>query len=330
MKKTLPIVVIGGGMSGVMAAAKIEEKGLPVIILEQNSTIGGRMATNCMEGEKADYGAQFFTIRTLQFQKVVDVWERAGWVKHWFGDPYKRYKSIGGMKELVKNLAEGMTVKLNTKVVSIHMIDEKYYNLKTETNENIEARAVIVTAPAPQIITLFHNSQLPIMKKVKNDLKAIQFAPSIVAVVKLSESTSLLDSGHLDHSLPQGLERIVDHSKKGLSSQTIVSIYADGKWSKQHWDMDDQLLLDKLIEKSKKWINCSTIKTTHLKKWRYSEALSVIRKPFLNMELSVPFFAAGDAFLHKEDLAGRTRIESAVLSGIASGEAVIECLKNKG
>jgi renalase len=52
-----------------------------------------------------------------------------------------------------------------------------------------------------------------------------------------------------------------------------------------------------------------------------------LRQPFLNTNLEHPLLVAGDAFLQPEDTAGRTRLESAFLSGIAVGEELVELLK---
>jgi renalase len=329
MDHSLPVVIVGGGITGIMAADKIKENGISVIVLEKNDSLGGRLATNCINGEKADYGAQFFTVRTDQFQKYVDNWGRNGWVDYWFGEPHKRYKSVNGMKKLVENLADGLTVKLKTKVTHIRIVGDRYYKLYTEADEVIEARAVLITAPAPETLDIIKKSKLPIDSNVKNQLRSIQFSPCLAAIVTCSESSFILEPGYLSEGLPEGIERIVDNRKKGISLQTTLTIYADGKWSKKYWDKDDIFILDKLIKKASKWIKHDRIKTKMLKKWRYAESLSVMHQPFLYMKLSVPLFAAGDVFLHKDDAAGRTRVESALLSAVASAEALMECLKNK-
>ena len=68
----------------------------------------------------------------------------------------------------------------------------------------------------------------------------------------------------------------------------------------------------------------SQAKVLYLKRWRYAQARTIIQQDEPFMEMAAGLYAAGDAFLHADDLAGKARMESAVLSGVAVAEALLK------
>lgn len=71
------VVIIGGGLTGVMAARTLKENGVDdVLVIEKGKSLGGRMATRRIGEGRVDHGAQFFTVRTKHFQSFVEEWEK--------------------------------------------------------------------------------------------------------------------------------------------------------------------------------------------------------------------------------------------------------------
>nr|WP_285846769.1 FAD-dependent oxidoreductase [Priestia koreensis] len=311
------VAIVGAGMVGVMAASVVQQAGKDVLLIDKGKSVGGRMATRRVEQGKVDHGAQFFTVRTEDFQRHVDQWVVNGQVKEWFGDPYKRYCGTDGMNGFIKYLAKDVEKKLNTRIVKISKETDGWL-LYDEKGEIAQANNVIFTPPAPQIIDILKDS------REGNDLvpklQHITFNPCFVAILKLHEPINLSDSGHLDEYLPDGMERMVDHQAKGISSLPTVSIYMEGTWSKKHYEENDDTVLQLILEKASTYIHKDDIEVKQLKRWRYAEAKTTLKSPFINQD---SLYVAGDAFLHEDDPAGRTRVESAFLSGIAVGNAVL-------
>ncbi|MBI1289672.1 NAD(P)-binding protein [bacterium] len=54
-----PIVIIGGGLAGLSAAAKLQDLGIPHLILERFNRPGGRFNSRAGDGWLADHGTQF-------------------------------------------------------------------------------------------------------------------------------------------------------------------------------------------------------------------------------------------------------------------------------
>ena len=69
------VIVVGAGLSGLMAAQEIHNAGHEVIVFDKGRGVGGRLATRRIDAATLDHGAQFFTVRTNEFAAHVDKWE---------------------------------------------------------------------------------------------------------------------------------------------------------------------------------------------------------------------------------------------------------------
>ncbi|MBS2967731.1 FAD-dependent oxidoreductase [Metabacillus sp. KIGAM252] len=312
----MKIAIIGAGLTGLTAAAVLKEKGVSgVTLFDKGKSPGGRLATRRIGEGRADHGAQFFTVRTEELKKEADQWLEKGWIQKWFGDPYPRFAGAEGMNRLAKRLAEELDVRTNTRIVRIQEYDQGF-ELFAETGESFQAEALLLTIPAPQAIDLLNESRIP----AGHELAGIRFNPCFVAMASLKKELSLGNQGHLDSSLPQGLERIADQSEKGISIEPIASIYMTGEWSAEHFEKQDDEVVSLILDKVKDYVSFENVKSVQLKRWRYAEAVQPYHRPFMDLGTNHPFLAAGDAFLREDDPAGRTRFESAFLSGIDAGE----------
>ncbi|HTH04524.1 MAG TPA: FAD-dependent oxidoreductase, partial [Ilumatobacteraceae bacterium] len=133
------VVVVGAGISGLLCARRLVDNGVEVQVLEQSTRVGGRMATEHIGDAVFDTGAQFFTVRTPEFQAVVDAWITRGVAREWcrgFGpepDGFPRYIGVDGMAAIAEATADGLDVRLETTVADV---------------DSLDADAVVVTAPS--------------------------------------------------------------------------------------------------------------------------------------------------------------------------------------
>lgn len=316
------VIIIGGGLSGIMAAKTLKDNGITdIIVFEKSTSVGGRLATRRIQDGKADHGAQFFTVRSPELQADVENWLQSGWIKRWFGDPYPRYTSVNGMNALAKNLAEALPVELNTKVSSILDGRDGPLEVELDNGEKIIGEHIIVTAPVPQTLTLLSTIE-------SKELKPITFAPCFVGMFTFNQESIVPAPGHKDEQLPPGVERVVDHHKKGISSTVTVSVYMTGAWSKKRFDLEDATILGEIQKVAELHLGeGNQLVDAQLKRWKYAEAEEVVRSPYVELGSNQRVMVCGDAFLRENDEAGRTRFESAYLSGISAGERVAEKLK---
>ena len=133
------VVVVGAGISGLLCARRLVDNGVEVQVLEQSTRVGGRMATEHIGDAVFDTGAQFFTVRTPEFQVEVDAWIARGVAREWcrgFGpepDGFPRYIGVDGMAAIAEAAADGLDVRLETTVADV---------------DSLDADAVVVTAPS--------------------------------------------------------------------------------------------------------------------------------------------------------------------------------------
>src|SRR5215218_2948390 len=122
--------IVGGGLSGLVAARTLEEAGVDVTVFEKEEKVGGRMRTDLLDGGVYDHGAQFFTVRDDRFEEMVRAWVSAGVVEVWthgFADAsgekqedgYPRYKGTKGMTAVAEYLARNLDVRTGTEITGI-------------------------------------------------------------------------------------------------------------------------------------------------------------------------------------------------------------------
>lgn len=328
--REVDVAIVGGGIAGIVAATKLIESGKDVLVLDKSKSVGGRLATRRMNGGRADHGAQFFTVRTDQFQQIVNQWEQNGWVSKWFGENHARYKSMNGMNQLVKHLASEVQIQLSSKVDRIER-DGEFYTLVADEGDFVKARTVLLTPPAPQSLNLLQSSDIVLSQYALQSLSRIAFQPALVGLVTLIEgaASSLPNSGHQDEDMPDGIERIVDSYSKGISKKRVISIYGTSELSNSLYKEDDEFILGEMLSRGSSFINLEHVSSSQLKRWRYAQAGVVHSSPTLWVSDREAIVVAGDAFLRSDDQSGRTRIESAVLSGLAAANELNDRLEGK-
>lgn len=143
------VLVVGAGMSGLMAARTLEQAGHTVTVVDKGRGVGGRMATRRVQQAVFDHGAQFFTVRHPRFATIVEGLVGSGAASVWthafqHGDglgsgqqqaqpsgdaaatpaphhTYPRYRGTAGMSSVPKQLSQGLLdVRLSTQVAHIN------------------------------------------------------------------------------------------------------------------------------------------------------------------------------------------------------------------
>ncbi|MBA2175131.1 FAD-dependent oxidoreductase [Halobacillus locisalis] len=307
------MTIVGAGLAGITAARRLNKQGRnQFLLVDKSKSVGGRLATRRVANGKADHGAQFFTVRTEELDEEVQDWLKKGWITNWFGDDHPRYTAVDGMNKLAKQLSEEFTPSLESKVTSI-VEKEGAYEVTDDKGQVWKSEKVLLTMPIPQIVQLLKDSELSVQPSALKQLKSISFEPTYVGIFHFKTPTSLPEIGQVDQGLPDGVERIVDHQKKGISDEVIVSVYMTGDWSRRYFGEDYVMSL--MQEKLASYLNWDDLESEQLKRWRYAQAKNVLRSSYLDLKGDATLVAAGDAFLRENDEAGRTRIESAYLSG---------------
>ena len=310
------VVVIGAGLSGLMAARTLVERGLDVTTIDKGRSPGGRMATRRIGEATLDHGAQFFTVREPLFHGIVEEWVRHGIVREWCRgfdghDGHPRYVGVTAMTDVPKHLAHGLSVRYDSLAFSVTHGTTTKWSLQLDTGERIPADAVITTCPTPQSYSLTITTDLAIPE----DLIAIDYDRTICLLAVLDRPITLGAHGALQNPCPS-VSFAAENKSKGISSVPALTMHADAAWSAEHWDRRTNELESLLVGLAAPLLGGAKIVEANVKKWRFATPRTIHPQRCLVLD-DVVF--AGDAF-------GGPRVEGAVLSGVAAADAVSESL----
>ncbi len=302
-------IIIGAGMAGLSAAKVLTQTGHEVIILDKGRGVGGRMSTRKIEQGKADHGAQYFSVKTPEFQALIGELQAENITATWQLAQRENVRYIGakGMNMIPKKLAEKLTICLNEKVTLIEKNE-----LKTESGNSYSFDNLIVTCPIPQVIELFQNSKIDFSEKDKSVLESIEYVPCIAVMAVLKEPTKIPTGGIILEN--QAVAWIADNFQKGISVTPTATLHASAEFSKTHLEDDLQEVAKMMLKSVSQWVTAENIVTSQVHRWRYSNAIKLYVQPFYQLE-NQNIYLAGDGF-------GMGNVEGAFLSGYFCSQAI--------
>jgi len=309
MKK---ILIIGAGMSGLTAARILHQKGYEVTVLDKGGGFGGRMSTRRLGDARIDYGAQYFSAKTTDFQSFVEEALEAGAIRKWMPahkmDGHPRYVGSDGMTRFPKFLAEGLNVKRRTRVVHISE-NENGWKVETEAGDQYDAEAIIATMPSPQAVDLLEKSGLD-LGQTKTELNRIEYAPCLAVLARLDQAVALTSLVPNEENSSHPISWLANNQSKGITDQPSITIHPTAEFSREHLDGDLEKAGERLLEKAAPFLAPAKVTEWQIHRWRYSQ--SVVRHPnkFWKAETKHPLYFGGDGF-------GAGNVEGAFLSGQA-------------
>lgn len=323
MNHTRRIVVIGAGLSGLIAARDLNAHGFEVTVLDKGRGVGGRLATRRIGSPAAaviDHGAQFFTVRSPDFAREVQEWQRAGVVREWCrglgdDDGHPRYIGVDGMTSIAKHLAHGLDVRTNTLVFAIRRGNSSPWDVVLDDATVLPTQAVIVTCPLPQTYSLLVSAEL----EIPQALVSSDYDRTLALLAVLDRPAAIGRHGGWQNPNPV-FSWIGDNHAKGISPVPAVTFHASPQWSLDHWDDDHEHAHEALKSAAAEFIPDRRIVTSEFKRWRFATPKSLWPEPchaaVVESEHGLGVIAlAGDAF------AG-PKVEGAALSGAAAAVRV--------
>lgn len=322
-------VIIGAGISGVIAAQRLKKSGWQVTLLEKSAGYGGRMATRRVGEAICDHGAQFFTMHSMFFRVLVEEMQDAQVVGQWSRgflngerklalDGYLRFYGLQGMNQVVRYLAEGLDVRLQEKVIGFSQVGDTWH-IQCESGLQLGADALIVTAPLPQSLQLLKQANgLTPDPKLWEKLETIKYDPCIAILVTLDGPSGLPEPGGLAQTDPMSpIQWIADNRRKGISPVDSVTVHGTAHFSRQHWKIDREAAGEKLWEAVQPLLSAQRIEMqTH--GWRFAQPKQVLEANSATLSTAPPLLLAGDAFGDRLN-----PIEGAALSGLDAAKALL-------
>jgi predicted NAD/FAD-dependent oxidoreductase len=302
---------------------------LSVILLDKGRSVGGRLATRRIGQGRADHGAQFFTVRTPDFQRWIDQWLADELIFQWSNgwstgsflptpaDGYPRYAVYGGINTLAKHLAAGLETRVNVEVTAVTPGDNSWL-VQDEHNQVYLCKGLVITPPVPQTLALLDAGNTVLAAEDRQALEQIAYAPCLSGLFVVHGPVYLPDPGAVQRP-DEPIPWMADNQRKGISpDETVVTVHAGPDYSRQLWDVSDMDVLKMLQAGLQPFLrSVADIGEAQLKRWQYALPTEFYPRRTLIAAGLPPLAFAGDAF-------GEPRVEGAAMSGLTAGERLAE------
>jgi predicted NAD/FAD-dependent oxidoreductase len=255
-RTTPSYVVLGAGISGLLAARELAAAGGRVVVLDKGRGVGGRMATRRVGNGVFDHGAQFFTVRGERFEGIVAGWLREGVAEEWtrgFADSdrqpnedgHPRYRGSHGMTSIPKHLARGLDVRTGERVVEANVRDETW-EVRAGSGGQEAVGALLLTAPVPRSLTLIGLGDFELPDKARDKLDSISYAPCLTLMALLDGPTGVPEPGGVQIK-GEPLDWIGDNQRKEISEAPGITVHAGPGWSREHFEADEAEITASLL-----------------------------------------------------------------------------------
>jgi renalase len=322
-------IVVGAGISGLLAAGELQSEGWDVTVLEKGRSVGGRMATWRVGEGNFDHGAQFFTVRGERFADLVEGWLSAGIAAEWtrgFADAevqpnedgYPRYRGEEGMNSIPGHVSRGLDVHTGETVVTMDT-SHGGWEVVCESGLRVASDALVLAAPVPLVLDLTSSGNYALPDETRRQLEAVSYDPCLALMVLLDGPTGVPEPGGMQIK-GEPLDWIADNQRKGISEVPAITIHAGPQWSRSHFEDSETEIIHELISLAGHQLGTDltpSVVETSLTRWRHSWVANSHPEPCLVASDDPPLIFCGDAF-------GQPKVEGAALSGLAAADHLLD------
>lgn len=232
----------------------------------------------------------------------------------WRGDP--------AMTALPKHLAEGMDVRLRWTVSRLSLEPGnggEHWLLECDDPAVApqRSRALVVTTPVPQALSLWERSGLVLEPSAAAALGFVRYHRTLTLLLELDGPSRVPAPGGLSLE-SEPIAWIGDNQQKGVSPAPSLTIHAAPLFSRAYWD-DLDAAARILSRHAEPWIG-SDVRSVQVHRWRYSHPVRRHPERCLMLRGAAPVAFAGDAFGIRSGF--HSQVEEAALSGLAAAQAV--------
>jgi len=325
------VAVIGSGVSGMISARLLAERGYPVTVFDKGLNPGGRSSTRHENSYTFDHGCQYFTARDKRFQRYIEAWTEQGIISAWpaqrasclhgtvhlVEDDVVRYVGVPGMNAIARHLSVGLDVRQETEISAIKRT-ESSWTLIANGIDSDPFDLVIVSVPATQAVRLLQPSP-----KLAAEAASVQMLPCWTAMVGFDYDLDVsFDAAHFS-SCPI-VWAANNGTKPGRSRHECWVIQASPSWSTDHLNMPEETICATLIAAFFEASGISPVKPSFMRahRWLYASANEPLRKECL-WDKEEWIGACGD-WCHS------ARLEGAFISGLRLAENIInDCPRSR-
>lgn len=309
------ILIIGSGIAGIASSLKLKSHGVEATIVDKGNFIGGRMGTRDFKiKDKSHYffhGAQFFSAKSDNFQKVIQNGVNKKYIKVYGSFSPPRYRGFKSMRNFLVNLSQNINIIQNVKVTHLMPYNDKISVLDNKNSVWQTYDGVISTLPAPQ--NLYLMKKFPTLKKT---LKTASYDACIAVMFFFNKN-------------PKNIPYFFDYyNKQGIlswmaagSSLRFWTAHAQGAFSNKSLSKDKALVKNQIFSEIEKIIypfeKNIKINFHSLQIWKYAKVTKISSGPQIDSKF--PIAIAGD-FMEGPN------VESAFISGEKAADLIFERL----
>ncbi|MFO7587277.1 MAG: FAD-dependent oxidoreductase [Gemmatimonadota bacterium] len=330
--------IVGAGIAGLAAARALAERGFEPRVFEKSRGLGGRAATRRIGDLGFDHGAQYFTVRSPGFARVLEPLLPAGEVARWeprltrLGDPgagepvpqRERYVGVPGMSTLGRALATGVPVTRGTRVAALRSVRGGGWEPVAEDGAPLgRFGAMLVTCPPPQSAEL--------LRPLSPGLAAACDAATMLPCWAVMAAFDAPPDVHFDAAFVAGgplawLAR--DSSKPGRTqAPDCWTLHASASWSAVHLEAEGGVVARSLLESFFDVAGTRPRDPVRLQahRWRYARAEpGVAGRDSADAGARRDLVDAGARLALAGDWTRGNRLEDAWLSGVEAAEAIAQ------
>ena len=314
------ILVIGSGIAGISASLKLKSYGLKTTIIDKGNFIGGRISTHFEKSQISSlsffHGAQFFTARTNNFQKIVKQGISKNHIQKYMDFLPIRYRGFPTMRNFLTSISSELDIRQRETIINIYPNNQNKIDIVCDISNKKETYdAVISTLPGPQSLELMENFPL-----LMNTLSSSTYDSCIALMFAFDRQ-------------PRDVSTFFDfpHNKEIFSwiassnNNQCWTAHTNPYYSNKNFSRDSKILKNELLDKLKNIFilpnNLISYKIIYSKIhfWRYAKVRNVSKG--IQIDPLYPIAVAGD-FMEGP------RVESAFISGEKAAELILDRLKN--
>lgn len=309
MNRKPKIAIIGAGLAGLSLANALGDRA-DTTLFEKSRGAGGRMSTRRHEQLSFDHGAQFFTARSSQFQRVVFEAAKTNVVTKWSpkivnleleNKPFKRewfephFCGAQGMNSLAKHLARDLEVTTGFQVREISKQESGWYILESGGEQLGPFDWVISAAPAPQAADL-----LPSIFAHHDKIQETTFSACFALMLGFETPTNLnFEAAVVKHPVLAWIS---------ARSNTQMLVHSNNGWASENIDGDLASIESEMLLALKDILpELADSNHRSLHRWRYARCENYLDHDYL-LDKPNQLAAVGD-------WCRGNRVEDAFLSG---------------
>lgn len=274
------IAVIGAGLAGLTLARELAGQA-EVTLFEKARGLGGRMSTRRQDDRQWDHGAQFFTARSRAFRQLLAPHIAAGTVAEWHPNlttlspdkpPFKRpwfephYVAVPGMNALLKAMAAGQEVRLQTRVAHLRRRPDGWQLFDEQDGDLGTFDRVVSSAPLPQTRELLgpHLAE-------PDALAPYAMAPCYALLLAVDAAAlPAWDAARVNHAPLRWIA--FNHRLPGRGPAGSVVAHSTPEWAREHLEHDQDWVQQQLTESflALTGLPARAIAGARLHRWRYA------------------------------------------------------------